>query len=303
MLAAAFLFFHRLDLARAIDAWRALAAFVHARGLARGPALAESAAALVVAALVVLAWYGAGAGLLRIVHRRWPSARPHVVATACAIGALVWSLVWFVLGLAGAYHTAPALVALAIGVSLAVAATTRRSARGAVAEVTPSLAIDTSVIAPAAMIAIAVAAAALAALAPPTAKDSLQYHLALPKAFLAASRLVEVSGNIASYYPLAVESNGMWAMLIGRALSARAGEAAFGAITFAFLPLLLAFVYGWTTEMGVSRGWASTAAALIATAPVVYDVAASAGYVDLALALYVAIATRAAVRWWATGER
>src|SRR5439155_24291623 len=151
MLAAAFLFFHRLDLARAIDAWRALAAFVHARGLARGRALAESAAALVVAALVVLAWYGAGAGLLRIVHRRWPSARPHVVATACAIGALVWSLVWFVLGLAGAYRTAPALVALAIGVSLAVAATTRRSARGAVAEVTPSLAIDTSVIASAAM--------------------------------------------------------------------------------------------------------------------------------------------------------
>jgi hypothetical protein len=62
-------------------------------------------------------------------------------------------------------------------------------------------------------------------------------------------------------------------------------------------------VYGWTTELRASRGWAATAAMMIATAPVVYEVAASAGYVDLALALYVAIATRAVVRWWATGER
>jgi hypothetical protein len=147
---------------------------------------------------------------------------------------------------------------------------------------------------------VALIAAATAALAPPTAKDALQYHIALPKAFVEGGRLAPVGESIAAYFPLAVEMNGTEAMLLGRVVSARVGEAAFGATTFAFLPLLLAFVYGWAAERGVDRGWAATAAALVATVPAVYEVAGS-GYVDLALALYVAIAGRAAARWWMIG--
>src|SRR5262245_62828247 len=62
-----------------------------------------------------------------------------------------------------------------------------------------------------ALIAIALGMALLAALAPPTAKDALQYHVALPRAFVAAGALVVVSDNIASYFPLAVETQGVWA--------------------------------------------------------------------------------------------
>jgi hypothetical protein len=89
-------------------------------------------------------------------------------------------------------------------------------------------------------------------------------------------------------------------MLLGRVVSARGGEAAFGATAFAFLPLLLAFVYGWAAERGADRAWAATAAALVATVPAVYEVAGR-GYVDLVLALYVVIAVRAAARWWVIG--
>jgi hypothetical protein len=153
-----------------------------------------------------------------------------------------------------------------------------------------------------ALVAIAVAAAGIAALAPPTAKDALQYHLALPKAFASAGRLIVAPENTASYFPLGVEMNGLWALLIGRVISARVGEAAFGATTFAFFPLVLLFVYGWAAERGLSRVWAALAAVIVATVPVAHDVAAG-GSVDLALALYVSVGTRAAARWWATGDR
>ena len=71
---------------------------------------------------------------------------------------------------------------------------------------------------------------------------------------------------------------------------------AFGAVMFAFLPLLLAAVFGWVREAGASREWAWLAAAMVASAPTVVEVAGS-GYVDLALALYVALAIRALARW------
>jgi hypothetical protein len=146
-----------------------------------------------------------------------------------------------------------------------------------------------------------VAAAFAAALAPPTAKDALQYHLALPKAFLAGGGLVDVPGNIANYFALGAEMHGVWAMLLGRLVSGRAGEAAFGAVMFAFFPLLLAAVYGWARERGLGRDWAWLAAAMVAGVPTLSEVAGSS-YVDLPLALYVTLAVRGAARWWRTQD-
>lgn len=142
--------------------------------------------------------------------------------------------------------------------------------------------------------------AAVAALAPPTAKDTLQYHIALPKAWLAVGALVDVPYNIPGLRALGAEMSGVWGMLLGRLLSPRAGEAAFGAAMFAYFPLLLAVVHGWARERGLGRGPALTAAALVASAPVAWEVA-GAGYVDLALALYVVLAFRAAARWFTGG--
>jgi hypothetical protein len=79
-------------------------------------------------------------------------------------------------------------------------------------------------------------------------------------------------------------------------VSPEAGEAAFGAVMFAFFPLLLAAVFGWAREAGASHEWSWVAAAMVASAPTVVEVAGS-GYVDLALSLYVALAIRALARW------
>ncbi len=96
--------------------------------------------------------------------------------------------------------------------------------------------------------------------------------------------------------------HGVWAMLLGRIVSPRAGEVAFGAVTFAFFPLLLAAVFGWARERGLGRDWAWLAAAMVAGVPTVFEVAGS-GYVDLALALYVTLAIRSIARWWDTQDR
>jgi hypothetical protein len=278
---------------------QATTAFVRTRGLVRLPGAGESAAGLIAAALVVVAWYGVGALLVRLLEGRWCAATPRAVATACAFGAAIWSVAWFFLGLVGAYRTAPAFIALLVGVALAALAMTRM--RGGSRNTPAPRGASSSAYVPWTLIAIAVLTAGVGALAPPTAKDTLQYHLALPRAFVTEGRLTVVSGNIWGYLPLGVEINGVWAMLVGRVVNERVGEAAFGATTFAFLPLLLAFVYGWTAERGAGRAWAVTAAAVVATVPVVVEVAAS-GYVDLALALYVAIATHAVARWWDTRD-
>jgi hypothetical protein len=264
------------------------------------PVLLESAGGLVVASLVVLAWYGAGASLVRLIDGTWCARTRLQLATACALGAGAWSLAWFFVGLAGGYRASIAFTAAVLGLALAGAALLRTRGAGAATE--PDLAPPAATArVPVALTVIALAAAALAALAPPTAKDALQYHAALPKAFIEAGRLTVVGESIASYFPLGVEMNGLWAMLLGRVVSDRVGEAAFGATTFAFLPILLAFVHGWTAERA-GRSWAPFTVALVATVPAVYDVAVS-GYVDLALALYLAIAVRAAARWCVTGAR
>jgi hypothetical protein len=114
--------------------------------------------------------------------------------------------------------------------------------------------------------------------------------------------LGDVPENIANYFALGAEMHGLWAMLLGRAVSVRAGEAAFGAVLFSFFPLLLAAVFGWARERGLGLEWAWLAAAMVAGVPTVYEVAGG-GYVDLALALYVTLAIRAAARWWDTQDR
>lgn len=267
--------------------------------MVRGPALVESAAGLVVAALIVVAWYGAGAPLRRLIDGRWPARRaPLEVAITCALGAGAWSLAWFFIGVAGGYVTRVALATLVFGLVLAGLAVARATPRATAADAgAPTARWQATAIAAAVLLVVALVIAGVAALAPPTAKDTLQYHLALPQAFIEAGRLTVVGESIVAYSPLGAEMHGLWAMLVGRVVSPRVGEAAFGATMFAFLPLLLAFVHGWAAE---SRSWPLIAAALVATVPVVIDVASS-GYVDLALALLLAVAVRAAARWWTSG--
>lgn len=264
------------------------------------------------AGLIVLAWYGIGDPLARALQPpngapsacRAPSARALHLARACALGAGLWSLVWFTFGLAGLYRPAAAVTALAFGLALAALAVFRsRMRREPLRAGTEASARPSALARVAALLAVLpVALAFMAALAPPTAKDALQYHLALPREFLAAGGFVDVAGNIAGYFPLGAEMHAVWAMLLGRMMSARVGEAAAGAALFAFFPLLVATVFGWARERGLGREWAWLGAALVAGVPTIYEVAGSS-YVDLALALYVTLAIRAAARWWSTQDR
>lgn len=267
--------------------------------LLHGPVLGraglQSLIGVALAACIGLAWYGLG----DVIVRRLPpstgaEAREPVMAVAerGLAGAAAWSLIWFFLGLLPLYRVSIAVIALLVGLGLGAFAMARcpRSRDRIVRS------LGWTVLG---LVVSGQALALLAALAPPTAKDTLLYHFALPKAWIAAGRAIEVPYNIAGYYPLGVEMHAVWAMLLGRPLGVRAAEAAAGATVFLFAPLLGMTVYGWARERGADRAGALLGAAMIAWIPTAYDVAASA-YVDLALAGYTALAMRGFGRWWVT---
>ncbi len=269
--------------------------------LARGPVwgvagLLAALGGLVLAGLIGLAWYGLGDAI----GRRLPAGREGrygdtqiaEVAGVTLLGAAAWSLIWFFLGTAHLYRPAVALTGLLVGLTLAVVALARdRPGPAVIARAAGWAALG--------LLVTTQGLALVAALAPPTAKDTLLYHFALPKAYIAAGGGIEVPYNVAGYYPLGVEMHAVWAMLLGAPLGARVGEAAAGATLFLFAPLLAMVIFGWARERGLDRAWAATAALLVAWVPTAYDVAASA-YVDLALAAYTALAVRALGRWWTT---
>jgi len=269
--------------------------------LARGPVwgwagLLASLAGASLAGLIGFAWYGLGDAIARRLsplRDRPPHDDPIAeVAGVTLLGAAAWSLIWFLLGAVYLYRVPVAMVALLAGLALAAAALARdRPSPRALPRVAGSAAL--------ALIITTQALALIAALAPPTAKDTVLYHFALPKAYLAAGGGTEVPYNIAGYYPLGVELHAVWAMLLGAPMGARIGEAAAGATLFLFAPLLAMVVYGWARERGVDRAGAGAAALMVTWVPTAYDVAASA-YVDLALTAYTAMAVRAFGRWWTT---
>jgi hypothetical protein len=257
--------------------------------------LLASLAGTTLAALIGLAWYGLGDAITRLPglrHRPTHEDRTAEIADLTLLGAAAWSLVWLLLGTVYLYRVPVAVMALLAGLGLAAAALARdRPSARAIGRAAWSAALV--------LVVTAQALALVAALAPPTAKDTVLYHFALPKAYIAAGGGVEVPYNIASYYPLGVELHAVWAMLLGAPMGARAGEAAAGATLFLFAPLLVMVVHAWARERGLDRAWATAAALIVAWVPTAYDVAASA-YVDLALAAYSALAVRAFGRWWTT---
>ena len=263
-----------------------------------GPAGIQSLVGLLIAGLIGLAWYGLGAAVVRGIDlpaHGEPGDPPVMqIAERSLVGAGAWSLAWFFLGVLPLYRASVAALALLVGLALAGRAVARVRITGGDITRTAgwgalSLVITGQIL------------ALVAALAPPTAKDTLLYHYALPKAWIAAGRAIEIPYNIAGYYPLGVEMHAVWAMLLGAPLGARVAEAAAGATLFLFAPLLVMTVYGWARERGADRVWAATAALVIAWIPSAYEMAASA-YVDLALAGYTALAVRAFGRWWVSGQ-
>ncbi len=252
---------------------------------------------LLIACLIVAAWFGTGKIITRIFDKGEVFGALNF-ARNCAFGAAVWSLIWFLLGLIGSYHKLAALIALIIGLSLAIyfALNDWRSLSREPSSATTFLR-KISI----GLIAFTLLLTLIFALAPPTAKDALLYHIALPKAFVAQGSNAFVEGNIASYLALGAEMQNVWAMLLGNAFGARVGETAASAIAFMFAPLLLLAIYGWAREFEIEKSWAILAALLVAAIPTFYHVASSI-YVDLALALFITLAIHSIGEWWETLE-
>jgi hypothetical protein len=282
--------------------------------VARLGAASESAAGALAAALIVAAWYGLGGVARRLIARAFSDVEvdgrePRALAAAeqIAFGAGAWSLVWFAFGVVRWQRTPVAVGALLTGLTLAVAPRLRNRKLKAGRIEESSARVDGVpegrwlTRAAWLLMALPTLLAFVAALAPPTGKDALVYRLALPQAYAAAGGFVDAPHNVYSFLALGAEMNGVWALVVGRLVSARAGEAAFGALAFAYLPLLLMTTYGWAREWRVGRAWSLIAAAMVAGIPSLYQVASS-GYADHALALYVALGVRAAGRWWADGR-
>jgi hypothetical protein len=258
--------------------------------------LARSAGGCVVGFLIALSWYGLGDFAARATTNEsvapGQGSRALGAASRCLYGALAWSLIWFALGIVHQYRPAVAIAALLVGIGLAVLArrppprvpsspVTRygRVARGAIGAV--------------------LALALISALAPPTARDALFYHFAIPREYVAIRGGDVVPGNMATYYPQLVEMQIVWAMLVGQPLGGQTAEAAASIAVFAFLPLLLLVVYGWAREQKLDPDWAALVVLVVAAIPTLYDVSSS-GYVDHALTAYTALAVRAFARWWTT---
>jgi len=259
-----------------------------------------SVAGLIIAGLILVSWFGIGTFVFRYLGGEQSENHSGLleIVRIIAVGAAISSLLWFFLGLAGLFTPLAAIIFTAIGFvegGLNIARLRRNDTKGR----EPSTAFDKVSLA---LIVLPAGLALLASLAPPIAKDTLLYHFAVPKAFIAQGSNAFIQGNIASYLALGTEMHVVWAMLLGNLVSARAGEAAAGATTFLFFPLLLAAVFGWARELDTSRRSSLIAVLMVAAIPTAFHVASS-GYVDLALALFITLAIWSLCRWWRLQDR
>lgn len=263
-----------------------------------GNSIGYSLAGCLIAGLIGIAWFGIGSTIL---PRPFVLNNLQAVVMSTATGSAVFSLLWFFFGLAGWYDSIAAVVfvvgGLAIPVGLAIGLFLKD---GKKPEQDSRLAgFDWFLVI---AIAIPVLLALVTSIAPPTAKDTLLYHFSVPKAFIAQGGNALVEGNMASYLALGTEMHVVWAMLLGGLLSPRTAEAAAGAATFLFFPLLLLTTFSWAREIDITRRWALIATLSIAAIPTAYYVASS-GYVDLALALFITLAIRSLCQWWRLQNR
>jgi hypothetical protein len=255
---------------------------------------------LIAAVLILQAWVGLGKQISRLIDPQHdPNASVFLsIARFAAIGSVVWSIIWFFTGVFGGYKSALAIGYLIVGnILLALPGKTRVGETNDGHRWWKGKSVGEWALV--SLAAVPVILALIASLAPPIAKDTLLYHFALPKAFIAQGGNAFIDGNIASYLALGTEMHTVWAMLLGNLIGQRAGESAAGATVFLFFPLLLAAVFGWARQAGVSRVWSLLATLIVASIPTAFHVASS-GYVDLSLAVYITLAVYSLSRWWRT---
>lgn len=260
-------------------------------------AATAAAAGTGTAALVSLACWGYGRAASRLLPP--PDRFGALFAEGCrfALGTGIGSLALFAAGHAGLLdgRTGTLLALAGLGLLGTSLATERRRFAATLRAAAAAIRRDAAAWPAVAGTAVAAALVLATALAPPTARDAVTYHLAAPKAYIAANSLVELPWNVHTYLPFNAEMLFTWALLIGPDTSASFLHALFGAVTVAVVFALGARATG-------RAGWGALAALAFASVPSVVWNAAIA-HNEMALALFVTIALAALAAWSCGGGR
>lgn len=144
------------------------------------------------------------------------------------------------------------------------------------------------------VLAATVLAAVYLGLSPPTARDALIHHLALPRIFLEAGRVVDVPYALHAAYPQMVDMLYLLPVGLGADWAAAWIHLGFGLLAAAVLAAR-------------ARVWAGNTAGIVAAIlflglPVVLRLG-SVAYVDLALCLYTFLALECFLRWRENGNK
>ena len=176
---------------------------------------------------VVAACFGLGRRLLRAGSIRFATA-PEELAWSISLGMGFFGMVLFELGLAGLLYRELILALTVLAAILSLPEFARWFARSKAAWLrgdaedaggtqfaaessrTTSRFIGVSLV----LAGVAVVAALLGALAPPTAGDALCYHLQLPKVYLAQHRITYLPDSANSTYPLLMEMLFLWGLAL-----------------------------------------------------------------------------------------
>ena len=261
-----------------------LRSFPHA-----GSAALRAARAIAGAAVVLLAAWGTGALVTRLLFGRIAlhGTERLLVGSACGFAALSAGL----LGLAflNLYRPKPvsvavAVVAIAGAIDIARCSFRVRSLPMCRARDVPFVACSVA----------AVGCAFVGALAPETEYDALWYHLWLPVQWLQAGGPVDIVHEYPSLYPLSWELLGGSAYVVG-------GPAAAKLLHFVCLPLLGLVTSRLTCSWFPSASTRLAAALAMATPITIWE--ATTAYVDLALAFNVAVSLYALTRYHGSRDR
>lgn len=281
-----------LSFARAFEA----AAAAPSDGPGLVVALGAALRAILVAVAILASAIGFGSlisslGLGSLGLGPWPDRCAELM-----LGSGVLAVAVFGLGHAGLMTIVPAALLIAAGwVALIVSIRNGLRSREPDPGFEPSArALDPVVIVSVAGIAVALLLALVTALAPPTARDALAYHLAAPKAYIAANGIVELPWSVHTYLPFATEMLFTLGLLVGPDASPNLVHLGLGVA-------VVVLVVVTTLRVTHSPRWAATAGLVFASVPsVIWN--AGIAHNEMWMALAVSIAALAVGRWWETGE-
>lgn len=130
-------------------------------------------------------------------------------------------------------------------------------------------------------------------LLPPIEKDTLIYHLAVPKIWLNAGGVIEIPWLENSYFPMNLNLLYMAPLSFDFDIGAKFIHNFFGLLT-----ALLIFLY---LKKRISTNWALLGGLIFLSTPLIVRLSASA-YVDLGLAFFTTAATLGIIYWQDTGK-